>query len=112
MSSNQADDSIGSTSQSIKPVDKSQAKGANWYLYMIQCRDGQLYTGITTDVARRFSEHEKGGKGAKFLRGKGPLNLVYQESVANRSAATKRELAVKKLSRTKKLALITSYQPK
>ncbi len=73
MSSNQADDSIGSTSHSIKPVDKSQAKGANWYLYMIQCRDGQLYTGITTDVARRFSEHEKGGKVLNFYVVKGHL---------------------------------------
>lgn len=78
-----------------------------WFLYMIRCANGHLYTGVTTDVLRRFSEHQGGSaKSAKYLRGKGPLTLVYSETVGNRSDALKREIAVKKLSRTKKLALI------
>nr|WP_153912890.1 GIY-YIG nuclease family protein [Shewanella sp. TC10] len=90
---------------------KSSPKNVDWFLYMIKCHNGHIYTGITTDVKRRFTEHQAGGaKGAKYLKGKGPLTLVYQESVADRSLASKREVAVKKLSRVKKLALIASYQ--
>ncbi|WP_394132915.1 GIY-YIG nuclease family protein [Shewanella maritima] len=81
-----------------------------WFLYVIQCANGHLYTGVTTDVARRFKEHQSGKKGAKFLQGKGPLTLVYQESQTNRSEAQKREAAVKKLPRVKKLAMINSQQ--
>lgn len=78
-----------------------------WYLYLIRCANGHLYTGITTDVARRFNEHQSNGpKAAKYLRGKGPLTLMYQEQVGTRSDALKREIAVKKLSRVRKLALI------
>lgn len=78
-----------------------------WFLYIIECRKGQLYTGITTNVERRFKEHQLGGpKAAKFLRGKAPLRLVYQESVGNRSQALKREITIKKLQRNKKLSLI------
>lgn len=80
-----------------------------WYLYLIRCANGHLYTGITTDVARRFNEHQSNSpKAAKYLRGKGPLTLMYQEQVGTRSDALKREIAVKKLSRTKKLGLIES----
>lgn len=81
-----------------------------WFLYIIRCNDGQLYTGITTDVIRRFNEHQSGGlKAAKYLKGKGPLTLLYQEQHPNRSAASKRELAVKKLSKQQKLALIQTF---
>ncbi|MGL5398551.1 MAG: GIY-YIG nuclease family protein, partial [Shewanella sp.] len=80
-----------------------------WYLYLIRCANGHLYTGITTDVARRFNEHQSSGpKAAKYLRGKGPLTLMYQEQVGTRSDALKREIAVKKLSRAQKLGLIES----
>lgn len=80
-----------------------------WYLYLIRCANGHLYTGITTDVARRFNEHQSNSpKAAKYLRGKGPLTLMYQEQVGTRSDALKREIAVKKLSRDQKLALIES----
>lgn len=82
---------------------------STWYLYLIRCANGHLYTGITTDVARRFNEHQSGGaKAAKFLRGKGPLTLMYQETVGSRGDALRREIAVKKLSRAQKLALIES----
>ena len=72
-----------------------------WFIYMIRCNSGQLYTGISTDVARRFSEHEA-GKGAKFLRGKGPLLLMLQQPVGSHSEALKREAQVKKLSKMAK----------
>ncbi len=78
-----------------------------WYLYLIRCRDGNLYTGITTDVARRFSEHqESNGAGAKYLRGRGPLELVFQKRVGNRSLALGVENKVKKLSKARKEELI------
>ena len=74
---------------------------------MVRCANGHLYTGVTTDVARRFSEHQSGSaKSAKFLRGKGPLTLAYSETVGSRSDALKREIALKKWPRVKKLALI------
>lgn len=82
-----------------------------WYLYLIRCANGHLYTGITTDIVRRFKEHQSNGpKAAKYLRGKGPLTLMYQEQVGTRSDALKREIAVKKLSRSQKLALIESAE--
>jgi len=81
-----------------------------WYMYIIRCGNSHLYTGITTDIARRFAEHQAGGaKAAKYLKGKGPLTLVYQEPLAGRSEALKREIAVKKHSRQQKLCLIEQY---
>jgi putative endonuclease len=80
-----------------------------WSLYIIRCRDGELYTGVTTDVNRRFVEHQGGGpRAAKYLKGKAPLQLVYQELVGSRSEALKREIQVKKLSRQQKLALLNA----
>tara|TARA_R110002167_G_scaffold144413_10_gene334808 strand:+ start:40670 stop:40981 length:312 start_codon:yes stop_codon:yes gene_type:complete len=74
-----------------------------WFLYLIRCRNGTLYAGISTDVARRFAEHQAGApKGARYLRGKGPLLLEFQAVAGNRSSATKLELWVKNLSRTVK----------
>lgn len=82
-----------------------------WYLYVVRCANGHLYTGVTTNVARRFSEHQSGGiKSAKYLRGKGPLTLMYQEQVGSHGDALRREIAVKKLSRSQKLALIESAE--
>jgi putative endonuclease len=80
----------------------------SWSLYIIQCRDGQLYTGITTDISRRLKEHNSktNKKGAFYTRNKIPVKLVYQESMANRSEACKREKAIKRLERSQKLALI------
>ena len=76
-----------------------------WYLYILRCRDGSLYTGITTDVDQRFEAHAS-GKGAKYTRGRGPLTLVYREECGDHSAALKRELEVKKLTRQEKELLI------
>ncbi len=75
-----------------------------WYLYMLQCGDGSLYTGITDDVPRRLAAH-RAGKGAKYTRGRGPLTLCYQETCGTHSAALRRELQVKTLCRAEKLRL-------
>lgn len=89
---------------------KNEEKVSPWYLYMIQCANSHLYTGITKDIERRFNEHQQGGpKAAKYLKGKGPLVLVYRECVGSHSQALKRENMVKKLSRDKKLSLVSSH---
>lgn len=76
-----------------------------WYLYILRCGDGTLYTGITTDVEKRFSQHQS-GKGAKYTRGRSPLELVYREKCGSHSDALKREYAVKALKREEKMLLI------
>jgi putative endonuclease len=79
----------------------------DWYLYLIRCHDGQLYTGITTNVARRFAEHQGNiDAGAKYLRGRGPLVLVFQKKLGSRSLAQGVESKVKKLSKARKEELI------
>lgn len=72
---------------------------------MLRCGDGSLYTGITTDVERRLEEH-RNGKGAKYTRSRGPLELVYAEDCSDKSAALKRELEIKAMTRAEKLKLI------
>ena len=67
-------------------------------LYLVRCRDGSLYTGIATDVARRIAEHEGAKTGAKYLRGKGPLTLIFEQVVGNRALAQRVESRVKRLS--------------
>tara|TARA_R110000850_G_scaffold44516_2_gene113092 strand:+ start:883 stop:1206 length:324 start_codon:yes stop_codon:yes gene_type:complete len=90
-------------------MSKNNAK-TGWYLYIIRCANSHLYTGITTDIARRFAEHQASGpKAAKYLKGKGPLTLVYQESLVDRSEASKREITVKKYTRQQKLLLIEQH---
>jgi len=76
-----------------------------WHVYIVCCNDATLYTGISTDVERRVTEHNS-GKGARYTRARRPVRLVYQESVEDRSAASKREAAIKKLSVASKRALI------
>lgn len=77
-----------------------------WQVYIIESTDGRLYTGITTDVERRWQEHLTGNKGAKFFRGRSPKALRFVETGHNRSSASKREAAIKKLTRPQKLVLI------
>ncbi|MHC4893440.1 MAG: GIY-YIG nuclease family protein [Planctomycetota bacterium] len=76
-----------------------------WSLYLVRTADDALYTGIATDVDRRFEEHSE-GVGAKYLRGRGPLELVFRREVGDRSLATRLELRVKALSRGRKEALV------
>ena len=114
----------------------SSARDNGWFVYMIRCDDDTLYTGITTDMVRRWNEHSgelsvdrlgsgqckeaaneakplrqitaSSNRGAKFFRGRKPLQLAYIESGHNRSSASRREAAIKRLSRALKLQLLTA----
>ena len=77
----------------------------DWYVYILRCGDGTLYTGMTDNMERRLAAH-RAGKGAKYTRGRGPLELVYQERQPDKAAALRREYALKRLSRADKLRLI------
>lgn len=81
----------------------------SWTVYILECADGSLYTGITTDLTRRIAEHGagKGEKGARYTSGRGPFRLVHQESHKNRAEASKREASIKAMTRAGKLALIS-----
>ena len=80
-----------------------------WTVYILECGDGTLYTGITDDLERRLKAHSE-GKGAKYTRGRGPLTLRYREETADKGTALKREYAIKRLSRPEKLAMIQKKQ--
>lgn len=81
-------------------------KKIKYIVYMLQCSDGTLYTGITTDMDRRLLEHNSSALGAKYTRARRPVTLVYSRSFMNRSKASVEESRVKKLSRAEKLAMI------
>lgn len=76
-----------------------------WTVYMLECADGTLYTGITDDLPRRLKAHNA-GKGAKYTRGRGPVMLRYQELVPDKSSALKREIELKRLRKSEKMAII------
>ena len=79
----------------------------DWSLYLIRCADGSLYAGIAKDVERRLEEHRAGGpRGAKYLRGRGPLELVFQEKIGSRSLAARVERSVKRLRKPDKERLL------
>ena len=78
-----------------------------WVVYILECGDNSLYTGITTDLSARFAAH-RAGTGAKYTRGRGPLNLVFQEPAPDRSAAARRESEIKALDVAAKRRLINS----
>ena len=85
----------------------SNNKVNNWFLYLIRCKHGRLYTGITTDVERRLEEHKSSDKkGSKYLRGKTPLRLVMKKKIGSKSLALKIEAKVKRLSKIKKELLV------
>lgn len=78
----------------------------DWTVYIIEADDGSLYTGVTTDVQRRFAEHGAGPRGARFFNGRRPVQIVYTEPGHDRSSACRREAAIKRLNREQKLALV------
>jgi len=80
-----------------------------WTVYILECGDGTLYTGITDDLDRRLREHRE-GRGAKYTRGRGPLALRYRENLPDKGAALKREYAIKQLRRSEKMAMINKIQ--
>ena len=82
-----------------------QQAAQDWFVYIVQCADNTLYTGIARNVSERIAKHNA-GSGAKYTRTRTPVTELYRESCADRSQATKRELAIKKLTRKQKLALI------
>ncbi len=82
----------------------------SYYVYILQCKDKSLYTGITNHVPQRFAQHQN-GTGAKYTRGKSPLTLLYVAEWENRSTASIEEARVKKLSKPEKFALITTGDP-
>lgn len=77
-----------------------------WYVYMLRCSDGSLYTGVTTDPERRLREHKEGKTGAKYTRGRIPLRIEYQETHGNRSDAQSREASIKKLGKKEKETIL------
>ncbi|MCK5360861.1 MAG: GIY-YIG nuclease family protein [Gammaproteobacteria bacterium] len=77
----------------------------NWYVYIVRCSDDSLYTGISTDVEARIAKHNK-GMGAKYTRSRGPVDLVYTESLSEKGDALRREMEIKKLSPQNKRKLV------
>ncbi len=78
----------------------------SWFVYILRCSDDTLYTGVTTDIERRFKEHKEGKTGAKYTRSRFPLEVVFRETWASRSEAQVREAQIKRLSRPEKKLLI------
>ena len=87
-------------------TDLGTISGSHWTVYIIRCDDGSLYTGISTDVARRFREHLEQPRGARYFNGRRPLEVAWREDGHSRSSACRREAAIKKLSRDEKLKLV------
>ena len=81
----------------------------NWLVYMLECSDNSIYTGITNNLEERLKKHQS-GNGAKYLRGRLPIKVVYKENFINRSEATKREIYIKKMSKKEKKSLINLKQ--
>ena len=75
-----------------------------WIVYILECKDKTLYTGITNNLERRIAQHE-GGTGAKYTKGRGPFKLIYQEACENRALASKREYKIKQLDKSDKIKL-------
>lgn len=84
----------------------AENKNADWVVYILECNDSTLYTGITNNLENRIEQHNNGQEGAKYTRARRPVKCVYQEIQKNRSEATKREFSIKKLSRSEKIKLI------
>lgn len=84
------------------------AEAATWFVYILRCADGTYYTGITTDLNRRVAEHNGARSGARYTRARRPVELIYSEICSHRSAAAKREYAIKRLSQLKKIELVNA----
>ena len=84
---------------------KARSSGGKWFVYVVRCADGSLYTGITKDVKRRCQQHNA-GTASRYTRSRLPVKLVYQEAHPSQSSALKREAAIKAMTRREKLAMI------
>lgn len=88
----------------------SKPSSNQWFLYILRCNNGSLYTGITKDIERRFEEHQSQGKKcSKYLRGKAPLTIVYQSSPLSHEEALKQEMCIKRFSKKEKEEFIKRY---
>jgi putative endonuclease len=88
-------------------LSRSSEPEATWHVYLVRCDDGSLYTGIATNVRRRLAEHQEGApRGARRLRGRGPLELVFERAVGDRSLALRLERRIKRLPRPRKEELV------
>ncbi|MDX1294816.1 MAG: GIY-YIG nuclease family protein [Sulfurimonadaceae bacterium] len=83
-------------------------KQTPYFVYIVRCSDGTLYTGITTDIERRIEEHNQSPKGAKYTRNRRPVTLVYTEACDDKSNASKREYTIKRLTKVQKERLIAA----
>lgn len=83
-----------------------EVSSSAWFVYLVRCRDATLYCGIAKDLAKRLAEHNSADKGAKYTRGRRPVQLIYAEEVASRAQATQREGRIKRLTRAQKMMLI------
>ena len=81
---------------------------AKWYIYILECKDKKLYTGITSNLEERIAQHNRGA-GCRFTKFRGPFTLLYAEELKTRESALKREAQIKGFTRQKKLALISRY---
>lgn len=81
----------------------------SWYVYILECADNSLYTGVTTDLEKRLHAHNNLPSGARYTRGRRPVSLVYAECLPDRGTAQSREAAIKKMKKARKRALIESY---
>ncbi len=78
----------------------------DWYLYMVRCADGSVYTGVSTDVQRRWKEHQRGGsRAARYLRTRRPVDLIFSAMIGDKGAALRAEHAIKQLEKQQKEAL-------
>lgn len=82
-----------------------------WWVYIIEADDGSLYTGVSTDVQRRFGEHREGPRGARYFNGRVPVRILHTEPLPDRSSACRREAEIKRMSRAQKLGLIAGRHP-
>lgn len=78
---------------------------AKWFVYILQCKDKSLYTGITNDIQKRLADH-RAGRGSKYVRSRLPVVIVYEENIRTKSKALRREMEIKRLTRQQKLKLI------
>ena len=81
----------------------------SWFVYLLRCSDSSLYTGITTNPPKRLYEHNNSNKGAKYTRGRRPVNLVYQEKLASRSEACQREYEIKQMKKSEKEQIVNDF---
>jgi putative endonuclease len=92
----------------LQKINVAAEKNASWFVYIVECADQSLYTGIARDADKRIAKHND-GTGAKYTRSRLPVTLIYREQQASRSEALKREALIKRLTRTQKIELIEAY---